>query len=133
VRARRAIRALGGPLSAPLVGELWELEDSCVSRFWRRQGLGGIGPGEVALHLCEIAHGCGQRRQLSSLLTRRGGITRIPRFHMNAELVARLRRYAAEVRQSREELSESTREQALPPIPRGDHHRKRAGRTGRAR
>jgi hypothetical protein len=36
-----------------------------------------------------------------------------------------VRRYALDVQKSREELSESTQEQALPPIPPADHAQRR--------
>jgi hypothetical protein len=43
-----------------------------------------------------------------------------------ARLWGRLSRYADDVQRSRENLSQSTQEQALPPIPPGDHHHKKS-------
>jgi hypothetical protein len=37
-------------------------------------------------------------------------------------LIERLRQYTLDVERSREELAESTQEQALPPPPPGDRH-----------
>jgi hypothetical protein len=48
-----------------------------------------------------------------------------------ARLWGTLSRYAHEVQRSRAELSESTQEQALPPIPPGDHHGKKNRRSTR--
>jgi hypothetical protein len=42
-----------------------------------------------------------------------------------ARLVAKLRRYAARVRDSREELSQAGADRPLPPIPPDERHSKR--------
>ena len=39
-------------------------------------------------------------------------------------LLRKLGRYGQDVQRSREELSESTQERVLPPIPPGEHHHK---------
>jgi len=41
-----------------------------------------------------------------------------------SRLIGKLRAFMLDVQQSRQDLSESTREQALPPIPPGDRHQR---------
>ena len=46
-----------------------------------------------------------------------------------ARLRRRLADYGSDVQRSREQLSESTQDQVLPPIPPQNHHSKRVGST----
>jgi hypothetical protein len=52
-------------------------------------------------------------------------ITRIVAPGFLRRAVEAVRRYAFDVQQSREELSESTQEKVLPPIPPADHAQRR--------
>jgi hypothetical protein len=49
-------------------------------------------------------------------------VTGADRPRLIRRLISKLRRYTVDVQQSRDELAESTQEQALPPIPPGDRH-----------
>jgi hypothetical protein len=51
-------------------------------------------------------------------------ITSSNRPRLIGRLIVRLRQFALDVQQSRRDLSESTQERALPPIPPGDRQRR---------